>query len=65
MPTSPRGTLVIDIGSANTRLVLFDGDGKSICEHRAESRHVPGLPYQSLDPEPAEGNGATDRARNS
>lgn len=53
MPTPPRGTLVIDIGSTNTKLVLFDGAGKPLCERRAESRHVPGPPYRSLDPEPA------------
>jgi sugar (pentulose or hexulose) kinase len=49
----PRGTLVLDIGSTNTKLVLFDGDGRPLRERRAESRHVAGPPYRSLDPEPA------------
>jgi sugar (pentulose or hexulose) kinase len=49
----PRGTLVLDVGSTNTKLVLFDGAGRLLRERRAESRHVPGPPYQSLDPEPA------------
>jgi sugar (pentulose or hexulose) kinase len=53
MPTPPRGTLVLDIGSTNTKLVLFAGDGRPLRERRAESRHVPGPPYPSLDPEPA------------
>jgi sugar (pentulose or hexulose) kinase len=49
----PRGTLVIDIGSTNTKLVLFEGNGRPLRERRVESRHVPGPLYQSLDPEPA------------
>ena len=49
----PRGTLVLDVGSTNTKLVLFDGAGRPLRERRIESRHVPGPPYQSLDPEPA------------
>ena len=53
MPTPPRGTLVLDIGSTNTKLVLFDGAGRPLRERRVESRHVPGPPYRSLDPEPA------------
>lgn len=50
---APRGTLVFDIGSTNTKLVLFDGDGTVLAERRAESPHRPGPPYRSLDPEPA------------
>jgi len=53
MRTPPRGTLVLDIGSTNTKLVLFDGTGRPLRERRVESRHVPGPPYRSLDPEPA------------
>ena len=53
MPTPPRGTLVLDIGSTNTKLVLFDGAARPLRERRVESRHVPGPPYRSLDPEPA------------
>ncbi|MDW6024160.1 carbohydrate kinase [Mesorhizobium sp. BAC0120] len=49
----PRGTLVLDIGSTNTKLMLFDGDGRPLRERRAESRHLAGPPYRSLDPEPA------------
>ena len=53
MQTPPRGTLVLDVGSTNTKLVLFDGAGRPLRERRVESRHVPGPPYRSLDPEPA------------
>jgi sugar (pentulose or hexulose) kinase len=53
MRTPPRGTLVLDVGSTNTKLVLFDSEGRLLRERRIESRHVPGPPYQSLDPEPA------------
>src|SRR5262245_7021954 len=49
----PRGTLVLDIGSTNTKLVLFDSAGRPLAERRAESRHMPAPPYASLDPEPA------------
>jgi sugar (pentulose or hexulose) kinase len=49
----PRGTLVLDVGSTNTKLVLFDGAGRPLRERRIESRHIPGPPYRSLDPEPA------------
>ena len=53
MPTPLRGTLVLDIGSTNTKLVLFDGAARPLRERRVESRHLPGPPYRSLDPEPA------------
>lgn len=53
MPTPPRGTLVLDIGSTNTKLALFDADGRLVAERRAGSRHVAGPPYRCLDPEPA------------
>ena len=49
----PRGTLVLDVGSTNTKLVLFDSAGRPLGERRVESRHVAGPPYRSLDPEPA------------
>ena len=53
MTKPPRGTLVLDVGSTNTKLVLFDGAGRLLAERRIESRHVAGPPYQHLDPEPA------------
>ena len=53
MRAPPRGTLVLDVGSTNTKLVLFDGAGRLLRERRIESRHVAGPPYQHLDPEPA------------
>ena len=53
MRMPPRGTLVLDVGSTNTKLVLFDGAGRLLAERRVESRHVAGPPYQHLDPEPA------------
>nr|HMQ58831.1 FGGY family carbohydrate kinase [Rhizobiaceae bacterium] len=49
----PRGVLVFDVGSTNTKLVLFDAAGKALMERRTPSRHVPGPVYQSLDNEPA------------
>jgi sugar (pentulose or hexulose) kinase len=53
MAEPPRGTLVLDIGSTNTKLALFDGAGRLVADRRAASRHVPAPPYRSLDPEPA------------
>jgi sugar (pentulose or hexulose) kinase len=53
MAEPPRGTLVLDIGSTNTKLALFDGEGRLLAERRAASRHVPAPPYRSLDPDPA------------
>jgi sugar (pentulose or hexulose) kinase len=53
MATPPRGSLVLDIGSTNTKLALFDSDGRLVAERRAGSRHDSGPPYSSLDPEPA------------
>src|SRR5262245_46073387 len=55
MAMPPRGTLVLDIGSTNTKLALFDADGHLAAERRVESRHLPAPPYRSLDPEPALG----------
>jgi sugar (pentulose or hexulose) kinase len=52
MSTPPRGTLVLDVGSTNTKLVLFDAAGRPLGERRVESRHIAGPPYRSLDPEP-------------
>jgi len=49
----PRGILVFDAGSTNTKLFLFDGQGQFVCERRtASASHVwPG--YRALDAEPA------------
>ena len=48
----PRGIAVVDIGYTNSKLALFDM-GLNLIAHRSlASRHVPGPPYPSIDPEP-------------
>ncbi len=47
-----RGIAVLDVGSTNTRLMLFDGEGRVVAEARRASLHRPGPPYAALDPDP-------------
>ncbi len=47
-----RGIAVLDVGATNTRLMLFDGEGRVVAEARRASPHRPGPPYAALDPEP-------------
>ena len=47
-----RGIAVLDVGSTNTRLMLFDPRGRVVAEARRASPHRPGPPYAALDPEP-------------
>jgi len=49
---SPRGIAVVDAGSTNTKVVLFDGAGTAVAERQIASRHVEGPPYRHIDPEP-------------
>lgn len=48
----PRGIAVVDAGSTNTKIVLFDGGGRAVAERKIASRHVEGPPYRHIDPEP-------------
>ncbi len=50
---SPRGIAVVDAGSTNTKIVLFDSTGTAVAERKIASRHVEGPPYRYIDPEPA------------
>ncbi len=47
-----RGIAVLDVGATNTRLMLFDREGRVVAEARRASPHRPGPPYAALDPEP-------------
>lgn len=49
----PRGTLVFDVGATNTKLVLFDADGRPVMERKVPSAHVNGPVYRSIDIDPA------------
>jgi len=48
----PRGIAVIDAGSTNTKIVLFDHTGAAVAVRKTASRHVEGPPYRHIDPEP-------------
>ena len=48
----PRGIAVVDVGYTNTKIALFASDGAMVAERKAASRHVQGLPYFQIDPEP-------------
>lgn len=50
--STPRGIAVADLGSTNTKLALFSPDGTMVAERKTVSRHCPGPPYGSIDPEP-------------
>ena len=60
MPTPPRGTLVLDIGSTNTKLVLFDGAGKAAA--RAARREPPCSRAALPQPRSGAGAGAAGRS---
>ncbi len=47
-----RGIAVVDVGYTNTKIALFDPQGKMITERKVASRHVDGPPYKYIDPEP-------------
>ncbi|MEM6666770.1 MAG: FGGY family carbohydrate kinase, partial [Pseudomonadota bacterium] len=49
----PRGIAVFDIGSTNTKMILFDGDLNIVAEESVPSAHPDGPPYKSIDPDPA------------
>ncbi len=48
----PRGIAVLDVGSTNTKLFLFDPDLTLHAEETIVSVHTPGPPYLHIDPEP-------------
>ena len=48
----PRGIAVVDVGFTNTKIALFSAAGDLLAERKGQSRHVPGPPYPSIDPEP-------------
>ena len=48
----PHGIAVLDVGASNSRLLLFDREGKVLAERRRSSPHLNGPPYAALDPEP-------------
>ncbi len=50
--SSPRGIAVVDVGFTNTKIALFSPQGDVLAERKGPSRHVPGPPYASIDPEP-------------
>lgn len=47
-----RGIAVLDAGSTNTKLFLFDYDLNLVAEESTESVHVAGPPYLHIDPDP-------------
>ena len=52
MQDGPRGIAVLDVGASNSRLLLFDREGKFLAERRRGSPHAEGPPYAALDAEP-------------
>ena len=48
----PRGIAVVDAGSTNSKIALFDAGGSLVAERKIASRHVEGPPYRHIDPEP-------------
>ncbi len=50
--SGPRGVAVFDVGSTNSKLVLFDALGNVAAIEKMASVHHPGPPYPSIDPEP-------------
>lgn len=47
----PRGIAVLDVGSTNTKLLLFDAGLRVVAEEKAASARRDGPPYAALDPE--------------
>jgi sugar (pentulose or hexulose) kinase len=47
-----RGIAVVDVGATNSKIVLFDSDGKVLAERKTSSRHVKTGLYLHLDPKP-------------
>ena len=49
---APRGIAVVDVGATNTKVMLFDANGRPKAQRKVASRHVEGPPYRHIDPEP-------------
>ncbi len=49
---TPRGIAVVDVGSTNTKFLLFDADLTLLAEEKLPSVQNPGPPYTWLDPAP-------------
>jgi sugar (pentulose or hexulose) kinase len=48
---APRGIAVLDVGTTNTKLLLFDAALNLVAEEKAPSARREGAPYTRLDPE--------------
>jgi sugar (pentulose or hexulose) kinase len=48
----PRGIAVVDAGKTNTKIVLFDLDGRPVAERKVASLNNEGPPYRAIDPAP-------------
>ena len=40
----PRGVVVVDVGTTNTKLILFDADGRRAAEEKIPSAHSADFP---------------------
>jgi sugar (pentulose or hexulose) kinase len=49
---APRGIAVFDVGSTNTKLMLFDADGKVLAVEKMRSARHQAPPYLAIDCEP-------------
>ncbi len=47
-----RGIAVVDAGKTNTKVVLFDANGKPVAERKVGSVSHAGPPYRTIDPAP-------------
>ena len=52
MSETPRGIVVLDIGSTNTKILLFDQSLNPVRSETVPSRKRPAPPYDAIDPEP-------------
>jgi sugar (pentulose or hexulose) kinase len=50
-----RGIAVVDAGKTNTKVILFDVNGRPLAERKAASVNHEGPPYRSIDPAPLVG----------
>ena len=50
MQDGPRGIAVLDVGASNSRLLLFDREGRVLAERRRGSPHLGGLAVAPLAP---------------
>lgn len=51
-PSNPKGIVVFDVGSTNTKLILFDEFGQAVASESIKSARLNDGPYLAVDPEP-------------